>query len=174
MNKDYICSVCGASGVKLWRSYSCSCVELKCCDCAAKDQHENISSIKQDGRHEDSLGCITDSIGWYVPAVPTIEGDNYWGYTSVPAGEIFWWKSLPLRPENLSLYKIQVHYIVMMDDDSESSSLENTKTSIVASFVSEDLANKFVKEHNKKVEILKHKNGNFWYNYYVQKVYSFS
>jgi hypothetical protein len=174
MNKNYICSVCGASGVKLWRSYSCSCVELKCCDCAAKDQHKNISSIGQDGRYEDSSGLVSDSIGWYVPAVPSIEGDSYWGYTSVPAGDLFWWKSLPLRPEGLPLYTITIHYIVMFDDNSGSSLLENTKTSIVASFVSEDLANKFVKEKNARFVSLKHKNGNPWYNYYMQKVYNFS
>jgi hypothetical protein len=37
----------------------------------------------------------TDQIGWRVPAVPTEEGDTYWGYTSVPDPGVEWWQNLP-------------------------------------------------------------------------------
>ena len=38
-------------------------------------------------------GC---SIGWLVPAVPTEEGNTFWGYTSVPYQGVYWWDNLPL------------------------------------------------------------------------------
>jgi hypothetical protein len=37
----------------------------------------------------------TDQIGWRVPAVPTEDGDTFWGYTSVPQTGCDWWASLP-------------------------------------------------------------------------------
>lgn len=39
-----------------------------------------------------------DQIGWLVPAVPTEEGDTYWGYTSVPQPGCDWWRDLPTFP----------------------------------------------------------------------------
>lgn len=33
--------------------------------------------------------------GWRVPAVPTLDG-SWWGYSSVPAEGVAWWKALPL------------------------------------------------------------------------------
>ncbi len=38
-----------------------------------------------------------DQIGWLVPAVPTKEGDTYWGYTSVPQAGVKWWERLPIN-----------------------------------------------------------------------------
>lgn len=38
----------------------------------------------------------TDQIGWRVPAVPTQEGDTFWGYTSVPEDGCDWWRKLPV------------------------------------------------------------------------------
>jgi len=37
----------------------------------------------------------TDQIGWRVPAVPTEDGESYWGYTSVPQLGCDWWSNLP-------------------------------------------------------------------------------
>ena len=37
----------------------------------------------------------TDQIGCRVPAVPTEEGDTFWGYISVPREGCDWWSSLP-------------------------------------------------------------------------------
>jgi hypothetical protein len=40
----------------------------------------------------------SDQIGWYVPAIPDMEGVGYWGYTSVPQAGIDWWRKLPTLP----------------------------------------------------------------------------
>ena len=80
---EYHCSKCSAAGVKLWRPYQTSCVELHCYDCAKLDQP---------GR-----GAMpnTDQVGWLVPAIPDEEGMSYWGYTSVPPLGCDWWWRLP-------------------------------------------------------------------------------
>jgi hypothetical protein len=46
---------------------------------------------------------MTDQIGWMVPAVPTPDGDTFWGYTSVPLEGVLWWKALPTDPTVLAL-----------------------------------------------------------------------
>lgn len=95
---NYKCGKCGASGVKLWRPYSSSHVELLCASCAATDQHIDISQMKWDGTHyAPRWGNRTDQLGWYVPAVPDEEGVSYWGYTSVPDAGVKWWRQLPNR-----------------------------------------------------------------------------
>jgi hypothetical protein len=102
----YVCTTCGASGVKLWREYQvfANHTELVCCDCAGKsqDRGKDVARIDAEGRIPwDCDGQIpeqrTDSIGWCVPAVPTEEGDTFWGYTSVPDAGVRWWKRLPNR-----------------------------------------------------------------------------
>ncbi|OGL74603.1 hypothetical protein A3C96_02125 [Candidatus Uhrbacteria bacterium RIFCSPHIGHO2_02_FULL_60_10] len=94
----YKCDRCGAVGCKLWREYQTFADHtlLLCCDCAAKDQEKDIGSMGHDGRYENDYGK-SDQIGWYVPAVPTEDGDAFWGYTSVPEAGCKWWYSLPLR-----------------------------------------------------------------------------
>lgn len=37
----------------------------------------------------------SDQIDWRVPAVPTEESKNFWGYTSVPLAGVKWWCNLP-------------------------------------------------------------------------------
>ena len=68
--EGYQCHCCEAKNVKLWREYQTfldnQC--LLCFDCAIKDQKKLPQELH------------TDSIGWMVPAVPTEEGDTYWGY----------------------------------------------------------------------------------------------
>jgi hypothetical protein len=71
---------------------------LYCCDCAGKRQERDVSTIDERGRVADRLVGRTDSIGWLVPAVPTAEGDTFWGYTSVPGPGVEWWQRLPTRP----------------------------------------------------------------------------
>jgi len=104
----YRCTTCGAHGCKLWREYQTFAdhTELVCCDCAGKSQDKDVSAIDADGRIKwfvkDADGRThdmgrTDSIGLRVPAVPTEEGDTFWGYTSVPDAGVHWWKRLPTR-----------------------------------------------------------------------------
>lgn len=91
---NYVCGECGVTGVKLWREYQTMNPDLCCARCAAKLQKKNIDGIDSDGRRPDDCGR-TDQIGWFVPAVPTEEGDTYWGYTSVPQPGCDWWRKLP-------------------------------------------------------------------------------
>jgi hypothetical protein len=97
----YICAKCKASGVKLWREYQTMCPNLLCGPCAMTDQ-EKDGDLEEDGRRADCDGVKTDQIGWYVPAVPDEQGEGYWGYTSVPAAGVAWWKALPLRAPDLT------------------------------------------------------------------------
>lgn len=99
--KEYTCSACGAIACKLWRQYQtlADAVELLCAPCAAKDQKESIAGIGADGRHPSDIGMgPVDPIGWLVPAIPTEDGETYWGYTSVPQGGVDWWRGLPTLP----------------------------------------------------------------------------
>lgn len=100
----YVCGTCGASGVKLWRLYQTflSHQELACARCAAVAEGCSIADIDADGKRmltgdgfAPNPKIRTDQIGWRVPAVPTEEGDTYWGYTSVPPDGVAWWRRLP-------------------------------------------------------------------------------
>lgn len=100
--KAYRCTTCGVHGCKLWREYQ-TCAdytELVCCDCAAKSQKKDISSIDDQGRSvcDPELPEMRhSSIGWRVPAIPTEEGDTFWGFTSSPGPAVHWWETLPTR-----------------------------------------------------------------------------
>lgn len=85
----YVCTKCGASECKLWRQYQTlrEHIELLCISCAEKDQKKKCE-LEEGG---------SDAIGWLVPAVPTEDGETYWGYTSVPISGCDWWDSLPMR-----------------------------------------------------------------------------
>lgn len=81
----YKCGDCGTTGVRLYREYQTflNHQHLRCRKCACKKQ-----------------GCEPDnasehSIGWLVAAVPTEDGETYWGYTSVPQDGVEWWNRLP-------------------------------------------------------------------------------
>lgn len=112
----YVCSNCGVKNCKLWRQYNYSAdqVELKCAKCSGED----INTLDQNGTVESSFykrgepvtimetGKVgffgedvpmprTDQLGNLIPAVPTEEGDTFWGYTSTPDAGVAWWKSLP-------------------------------------------------------------------------------
>lgn len=99
-NKNYTCSKCKLDGVKLWRQYQtcASAVDLLCVVCAVADQKkESMSVQKWTTPFDFSDG---DQIGWLVPAIPTAEGDTFWGYTSVPSDRVQWWHSLPTYKDN--------------------------------------------------------------------------
>ncbi len=86
----YVCSACKAGGLKLWRQYQTFAdhIQLLCAACAEKDQDKPIDLSE------------SDSCGWLVPAVPTLDANApYWGYTSAPAEGCAWWKALPLSHE---------------------------------------------------------------------------
>jgi hypothetical protein len=95
--EGYACSVCGATGCKLWRPYQTFDPALLCLKHTCERAKIPIEEIASDGKHDGS-----DGIGWYVPAVPTEENDTYWGYTSVPDMGVYWWNSLPLVAERLA------------------------------------------------------------------------
>jgi hypothetical protein len=118
----YHCGKCGNHGVKLWREYQTFLENqtLRCGDCACAEQSKDGKAY---GVRELEAGrvCVTttydaekqpqlhkihggsdvggDQIGWRIPAVPTEDGSTYWGYTSVPARGVAWWKRIPLRKE---------------------------------------------------------------------------
>jgi hypothetical protein len=101
MPDGYVCSKCKAEGVKLWRQYQtiASHIELLCGPCALKDQKRE-GPINEDGKILDpTVDRLCDQIGWLVPSVPTEENDTFWGYTSVPASGVRWWRALPLLPK---------------------------------------------------------------------------
>lgn len=98
----YQCSACGVVGLKLWRQYNtvASELDLLCGPCALKDQKHD-GPIGEDGRcptwiapHDDKP-IMTDQIGGLVPAIPTEDNSTFWGYTSVPASGVRWWRGLP-------------------------------------------------------------------------------
>jgi hypothetical protein len=96
--EGYVCSGCGARGCKLWRQYQTFAenIDLLCAPCAGKDQHTDLSSLDVNGKHDVEDGR-SDTIGWLVPAVPTEDGETYWGYTSVPESGVLWWRKLPTQ-----------------------------------------------------------------------------
>jgi hypothetical protein len=120
----YECSACGAKSCKLWRQYQmfADSIQLKCARCTGAD----ISTLDDDGKIEsphytkggevrvmktnglvDRIGHFgddvpmprTDQLNSLMPAVPTEDGDTFWGYTSVPPDGCFWWRSLPSLPK---------------------------------------------------------------------------
>jgi len=106
----YRCTTCGAHGCKLWREYSsfASQQTLACCDCAGEEAKRtskcgyDVALIDEHGllplRYSDGVDAgFTDQIGWRTPAVPTENGGNFWGYTSVPTPGVDWWRRLPTR-----------------------------------------------------------------------------
>lgn len=89
--KDYVCESCGATGVKLWRDYQS--ISPNRGKCSVQEQKKDYSPNAQ-GYVMSKYGR-TDQIGWKVPAIPTEEGDAYWGYGTVPQEGANWWRTLP-------------------------------------------------------------------------------
>jgi len=95
---NYRCSKCDAHRCKLWRQYQTFAdnIRLMCGTCALADQ-KKTGPIDEAGYREGRHGR-TDQIGWLVPAVPDEENATFWGYTSVPAEGVAWWRALPTAP----------------------------------------------------------------------------
>lgn len=96
---EYKCSVCSATGCKLWRQYETFLEHLRlmCGPCALIDQ-EKKGPIDAEGRVSKKNDYLrTNQIGWLVPAVPTPDG-TFWGYSSVPPEGVKWWRDLPSYP----------------------------------------------------------------------------
>ena len=91
------CTKCGATGVKLWRMSQDFSPEPTCVDCTCKAAGKDVASVAEDGTRPRSFGGRTDNIGWFVPAVPTPDGEGFWGYQSVPSDAAEAWRALPLR-----------------------------------------------------------------------------
>lgn len=103
--ETYKCQICGATHVKLWRKYQ-TVVQgntLVCASCLSRMHRKKgyvplFRETKQGGRWTKPVdSCLqeSDSLGNFVPAVPTEENDTFWGYTSVPAEGCKWWQGLP-------------------------------------------------------------------------------
>ena len=84
----YVCSDCATSGVRLWRDSHTFLDRqtLRCRACAL------TAADKPNGWEPRG-----DQIGWLVPAVPTPDGQTFWGYTSVPMAAVAWWSALPIE-----------------------------------------------------------------------------
>jgi hypothetical protein len=94
----YRCLICKAHGVRLWREYNCiaTAITLHCFDCAIL---KNGGKTTKPYAFEKGTYTPDDGeIAGLVVAIPTTEGDTFWGYSSVPAEGIVWWRSLAPRP----------------------------------------------------------------------------
>ena len=65
----------------------------------ALEQRTPTDIVRERGKLDTGDGFATDQIGWLVPAVPSEEGDTFWGYMSVPQAGCDWWDRLPTRWE---------------------------------------------------------------------------
>lgn len=85
---EYRCDDCGAHGVRLWREYNTfvDCQTLRCRPCAIKSKPPEDEDIEE---RFDS-----DQVAGMVPAVPTEDGETFWGYSSVPMDGVRWWYGL--------------------------------------------------------------------------------
>lgn len=106
VTETYKCSQCSQENVKLWRRYNtfANYVKLICVGCIGsigEEEYARAKTINSDGRSVyRGLALVSDQFeasgfGVLVPAVPDEEG-SFWGYTSVPAGGVSWWRGLPL------------------------------------------------------------------------------
>lgn len=89
----YRCRECDATGCKLWRVGASSCIRLWCLPCAEKASNARLifgTQFSTDQLYNDGLNL--------VPAVPSPDGEEWWGYTSVPEDRVEWWQALPTAP----------------------------------------------------------------------------
>lgn len=160
----YVCSKCGVSGVKLWRQYN-TCVsaqELLCVECLAKETKIDISKIDSDGRYEDpSIGCKTHSVGWHVPAIPTDDEESFWGYTSVPVSDCYWWKKLPLTKKDNELQFERMWAVTQY------SKLDNS-FSVIGVFDTREIAENIIKEFEKENEGLER-----YFDFSIEQTYMY-
>jgi hypothetical protein len=83
----YRCTGCTATGVRLWRRYEF----IYCAKCAESMERVKPTKSSTPGR---SL-----QIGRMFAALPTEDGEAYWGYLpyieEAPPPVLRWWRSLP-------------------------------------------------------------------------------
>lgn len=101
----YHCRECGATGCKLWRVAASSCIRLWCLACA-----EEVSNDRLKFGAESSDQLYNDGLN-LVPAVPTEDGEDWWGYTSVPDDRCAWWRALPTAPAQAKEGSLDNHKI---------------------------------------------------------------
>ena len=95
----YLCGECKVTGVRLYREYNAflSHQHLYCRACAIEETgglyYNNDPFFRSDSEHQ--IGCSRTLIA----AVPTVEGDTFWGFTSVPQEGVDWWNRLPKSKE---------------------------------------------------------------------------
>ena len=94
---NYVCSIGGETGVKLWRTADFSRT-LYCVDHGASRYSEDVSTMTNEGRHvSGASGKWTYQLGLLVPAVPFEENDAFRQTTDIPPNAMDWWKRLPLH-----------------------------------------------------------------------------
>ena len=102
----YRCGSCHGSRCKLWRDVRmlATDVELKCGRCVCWGVYGYEKFINDDGKIRDKEHGLTDQIGGWLPAVPTEDGNTFWGYTSVPKAAVAWWRRLPIQAYHHDTY----------------------------------------------------------------------
>lgn len=106
---DYRCGKCHVSGVKLWRGvHGCKSKEgheLLCAYCLAPDVLVSAIGKAAIDPCDDAVPMSpSDQVRGWLPAVPV--DDTFWGYTSVPAADVSWWRALPTYPFNTAAEEI--------------------------------------------------------------------
>lgn len=86
--EGYVCGGCGASGCRLWRRYQ-TFLDHQALTC--------FSCTEKIGIAGHPYTSDSHAIGWRVAAVPTEDGETFWGYTSVPEAGVAWWNALPVE-----------------------------------------------------------------------------
>lgn len=93
--RGYDCGSCKATGVRLYREYQTflSHQALLCRACVIKE----TGGLHYDGdpRYSSKSEHQIGQSRTLVAAVPTEEGDTFWGFTSVPRPGVQWWDRLP-------------------------------------------------------------------------------
>ena len=114
------CSVCGATGVRLWRTtHTLACnVDLFCVACALDREKERIgggyTTIRSLASHLDS-----GSLGYLVAARPTEDG-SFWGHSSGPQSSVAAWCALPFGPHKSEVVRtVDVARLLDSDVDPE-------------------------------------------------------
>jgi DNA-directed RNA polymerase subunit RPC12/RpoP len=100
----YKCAFCGAENCKLWRQSQTFAghICLVCGPCALADQKQEGPIDAGGFVYDKDIHQHCDQIGWLVPAVPTPDGETFWGYSSVPPEGVAWWRNLPSYPTTTS------------------------------------------------------------------------
>lgn len=101
--KQYHCATCRATGIKLWRPiHGANSDDWLCARCATDIERPRLA---EEGRHLlaiwpfDADGVFAfscgDQLGDRLPAVPTEDGTEVYGYGAVPEARVRWWHEMP-------------------------------------------------------------------------------